>query len=480
MNHNKNVVVFTLVTTFTLLFYSFYAAFSHASFFDLNKISILSDVLKDDPDTVTSNLHADAFETKNDSLFLKKEQTDTPAVVVTKPKRGKHTVAPKAQFERSIYNYTLAKTLTNFNTDHSKPSLPELMHKLHALKQGKKRKIRIAWFGDSMIEGDLLSQTFRKRMQQFFGAYGVGFVPANSVTASFRSTVMHKWKGDWKEENFKTKQLSAPLFLSGHTYFTNDGVLSVKDLSFRDSTQSLEKCLICGPAPGGVINIVVNGKPRQYRADNHINRLILDSSTSHSIDIAIQNDKLPVYGVTIEPRSGIVVDNFSFRGITGLELSKLDTTALQLLESVNPYDLVILEYGANLMFRPNDVDYSWYKSHIIPVVKKLQKAMPNTEFLIISAADRAFRYDEKWKTAVGMDNLVKTQAELAYKDEAAFYNMYASMGGAGTIVNWADSSPSLANKDYIHPNFRGAEVLGNMLYEAFMKDYQKAAKGKEN
>jgi hypothetical protein len=34
----------------------------------------------------------------------------------------------------------------------------------------------------------------------------------------------------------------------------------------------------------------------------------------------------------------------------------------------------------------------------------------------------------------------------------------------------------LANKDYVHPNGRGAAKLGKFLYEAFLKDYNKYQK----
>lgn len=139
----------------------------------------------------------------------------------------------------------------------------------------------------------------------------------------------------------------------------------------------------------------------------------------------------------------------------------------------NDYDLVVMEYGANLMFRPDDKDYSWYEKKMEAVIRQLRKSMPRTEFLIISTADRAFRYNDVWQSAVGIDSLVKTQAELAFKNNTAFYNMYASMGGANTIVNWAAATPSLANKDYIHPNQRGAELLGKLLSEAFVKEYNK-------
>jgi lysophospholipase L1-like esterase len=448
------------VATFILFFYSALNAKYHLDILGLRKVSILSDV----------------FSERRDSVEIKSGPAgeNMPSIAVSEPEFKAESLVPG---DKALRRYKLSKTIISFNTDTSKPSLPFLMQKLIALKQGQKRKIRIGWFGDSMIEGDLLSQTFRKRIQQFFGNnYGVGFIPANSVTASFRNTASHKWKGDWKEENFKTKELSVPLYLSGHTYFTSNGELNIKDLSFKDTLQQLQKSIICGPVAGGNILLTINGQPKQFKVEKQVNRLLLDSSTSHNIEVEVKDSRLPVYGISLEPESGVVVDNFSFRGITGLELAKLDSSFLQTLETENEYDLVILEYGANLMFRPDDMDYSWYKKHIIPVVKKLQRAMPHTEFLIISTADRAFLYGDSWKTAVGIENLIKIQAEMACADDAAFYNMYLSMGGEGTIVKWADSTPSLANKDYIHPNFRGAEILGNMLYDAFIKDFYKAGR----
>ena len=65
------------------------------------------------------------------------------------------------------------------------------------------------------------------------------------------------------------------------------------------------------------------------------------------------------------------------------------------------------------------------------------------------------------------------QASLAFENNIGFYNLYQSMGGYGTIVSWANAEPALANKDYIHPNHRGAEILGRNLFEAILADYKK-------
>ena len=47
------------------------------------------------------------------------------------------------------------------------------------------------------------------------------------------------------------------------------------------------------------------------------------------------------------------------------------------------------------------------------------------------------------------------------------------MCGTNSIVDWAKQNPSLANKDYVHPNHRGAEILGTYLYEAILTELKK-------
>jgi lysophospholipase L1-like esterase len=459
MNHNRHVVLFTIITTCSLFAFSLYATLYPLPIQELNNMSICADLFTQ---PVTSS--PDSNDSKEDRQYA---TMSSNGIGVSDSLTSK---VPKV-----LAAYNTRNVITAFQPDTALPALPQLMQKLYALKQGKKAKVRIAWFGDSMIEGDFLTQTFRKRMQQYFGVVGVGFVPVTSVTAAFRTTVAHSWSGKWEEENFKTKNLTHDLFLSGHLYYTDNGQINLTDKTSKDSGVILEKILLCGQCDDKVV-VTVNGNPRTIEAPRKLNNIVLDESASKHISVAVANSKLPLYGISLEPNSGVVVDNFSFRGITGLELNKIDTGLLFALQQEHAYDLVILEYGANLMFRPNDKDYSWYQKHIIPVVKRLRVSMPNAEFLVISTADRAFKYGDSWQTAVGMNNLVKSQAELACQSGAAFYNMYQSMGGAGTMVQWADSNHALANKDYIHPNLRGSEVLGNLFFNSFMKDYYKASR----
>lgn len=367
--------------------------------------------------------------------------------------------------------YKKGHFITSFSRDTNRSSLNGLMQKLADLKAGKKKKVRIAYFGDSMIEGDLLTQTLRKLLQQYFGGSGVGFVPITSQVSKFRQSVTHDYSGGWQDESFKTGRTNK-LYFSGHLFRSNGDWVQMTDQTITDSTAVIEKSMICGNTPGPV-NISVNGGTFTINAQNLLNRVPLTTDKNRSIKVNVSNESLPVYGISFESPSGIFVDNFSFRGITGIELAAIDSVFMKAIAANNPYDLIVLQYGVNLLFRPNDKNFNWYAKAMLPIVKKFKNCFPSSDLMIVCTADRAFRYGGEYKSAVGIDSLIKIQATLAYETGSAFYNQFASMGGTNSIVDWAKRNPSLANKDYVHPNHRGAEVLGGYLYEAILNELKK-------
>ena len=57
------------------------------------------------------------------------------------------------------------------------------------------RHVRIAYFGDSFIEADILTADLREKLQQKYGGCGVGFVTITSMTSGYRPTVRHSFSG---------------------------------------------------------------------------------------------------------------------------------------------------------------------------------------------------------------------------------------------------------------------------------------------
>ena len=57
------------------------------------------------------------------------------------------------------------------------------------------RPVRIAYFGDSFIEADIMTGDLRTLLQQKFGGSGVGYVPIASTLSGYRPTVIHSFRG---------------------------------------------------------------------------------------------------------------------------------------------------------------------------------------------------------------------------------------------------------------------------------------------
>lgn len=448
MNANNRVLRFVVFAICIYLLASILASSLNWKWMPAKRINLISDITRKQPGDTPDSLN------NTDSLLL------LATAVSLKDKTKDFELFQKGHL------------ITDFNTDTNAVSLEKFVKKLHDLKSGKKQKIRIAFFGDSMIEGDLMTQTLRKLLQQMFGGFGVGFVPITSQVSKFRTTAMDNYSGGWQDQNFKTNGDQNRLFLSGHLFRSSGDWVQMKDQTIKDTAAVIEKSLLCGYVSSPV-KINVNNTPVSIQADQLFNRIVLDKSTATSIKLSVSNTQLPVYGISFESESGITLDNFSFRGITGIEYARIDSSFLKAINTENPYDLIIFQYGVNLLFRPNDKNFSWYARALMPVIHKMKNCFPESDFLLVSTADRAFRYGGQYRSAIGIDSLVKVQALMAYETGSGFYNQFESMGGTNSIVQWAAKNPSLANRDYVHPNFRGAEILGQYLFQAIMNDYNK-------
>jgi lysophospholipase L1-like esterase len=453
-NHNKKVLLFISLSFFSLLVASLFSGQLSLYWPLFSNVDILADIKsfpESTPIVSTRSVPTAGKSTQSDSLTALSADADS----------------------LSFNQYLLPGVITNFKSDTTRPALPQLMKKLEALQRGQKVKVRIAWFGDSLIEGDLITQTVRELLQDnFSGNHGVGFVPFKSITSGFRISAIARSSGTWADDNFKTRSYKEPLFLSGHVFYSPSGQLSLRDNTVKDSAQVLEKWLICGPVDSNTV-ITVNKSSLPIAASHRFNRILIDRSQKTSLNFTGPSKWMALYGVSCEPEYGVMIDNFSFRGISGFELGRFDEEFLDEISQSGIYDLIVIQYGVNVMFRAYDKNYDYYLKGMEPALKKLKQHFPHTEFLMVSCSDRAFRYGTEWKTAVGMDSLLKTQATLACKNGITFFNLYQTMGGSGTIVKWVEGPERLASKDYIHPSPRGAVVLGNLFYHAFMNDYHK-------
>ena len=441
MREERRVVHFIVWSTLCLFLASLLSLFVGISWTPLDRINLLSEVM-----------HPDS---QSPQLAQKGDKLDTATSLP----------APLRVFEQ----YHTPGRIIGFTADTNQYVLAKFLAKLHRLKTTKKGKVRIAFFGDSMIEGDLITQTLRQLLQTQFGGGGVGYVPITSIVAGYRQTVRAEYSRGWTDRNFKSNPGQLPLYLSGHAFQSQSDWARFTDATKADTSRMLEKILLYGAHDSA--SILVNDQIVSLSAEQPYNRIVLRTDASRVLQVTARSNTPTLYGISFEAPNGVVVDNFSSRGITGVELAKLSAKWLQTIQQQQPYDLIVFQYGVNLLFRPMDKDFQWYGKTMQPIIERFKQSFPTADILLVSTADRAFRYQGKVASAVGIDSLVRVQAKAAYDAKVAFYNQFATMGGTNSIVEWANRNPAWAGRDYVHPNSRGAAWLGETLYKALLREY---------
>ena len=135
---------------------------------------------------------------------------------------------------------------------------------------------------------------------------------------------------------------------------------------------------------------------------------------------------------------------------------------------LRPYDLIILQYGLNVVTK-NRKNYDSYQKGLLTAIERLKEGFPNACILLLSVGDRNYKTDTgDLRTMPGIKNLVRYQQSVSAQSGIAFWNMFEAMGGDGSMAKMVHAKPSMANYDYTHINFRGGKHLAGLLYETLI------------
>lgn len=348
------------------------------------------------------------------------------------------------------------------------------------------RPLRIAYFGDSFIEADILTGDLRAMLQQRFGGCGVGYVPITSKVYGFRPTVRHSFSG-W-ESHATTDSLHFDRSLqdiSNHYFKAHPGA-SVTLSGQKKYASRLDTCSVSTFYFLSVDSVYLtaqinNGKKVAYAlaGDSSLQAVsVRDKIGSVKWTVDKNTPSSVFYGVTMDSFDGIVLDNFSTRGSSGQQLAQIPLKILKQYNRLRTYDLIVLQYGLNVAFE-RGVNYTYYKNGMIPVINRLKAAFPQASILVIGVGDREYKTENgDLRTMPGVKNLIRYQQALAAETHVAFWNLYEAMGGEGSIVEMVESNPPMANYDYTHINFRGGKHIAKILFDTLMYGMEQYEKRK--
>jgi len=386
------------------------------------------------------------------------------------------SLPPLAYFDEAWFANDSVAIPDTANLEH----LRKFFVALNKLEKEEKKKVRISYWGDSMIEGDLITQTLRKKFQDKYGGNGVGFVPFISITAGFRRTIIHKYGGPWNYYSLvkNAKMKMGPFGINGE--FMTQGSDSTSKVLWASYTAPKGKAswnevlLFYGKGSGaGQAKIKVNGNTAQKRLLKDtaaVNTLIFSDTSIRSFTVRFDSlDTTILYGVSLESKEGVYIDNLSLRGNSGMAQTRMSSDVLKGFNAKLQPNLVVLHFGINVI-NASTMKYGWYESAMIRVVRHYQRCFPNASILLIGVADKGFKKGDEMVSDPAVYRVLKTQYKVAKKTGVAFWSLYGAMGGKGSMIEWADAEKPLANKDYTHLNFRGANYVGILLYDFLMKE----------
>jgi len=360
-------------------------------------------------------------------------------------------------------------------------NIGQLRYFFNALKNVKTKKVRIAHYGDSAIEGDLITADIRQNMQGKFGGKGVGFLSIVSKDIQFRTTTKQSFSNNWDFASlFTSNPKNYELGIAGTVAIPkgNAWVKYKTTRRYRTVKTFNEARLFYNDAKrnASITYSIDNkgSKSAKLKSGKSINQLIIQagySATQIKIDFP-QKGLGHFYGVSLEGGNGVYVDNLPLRGNTGTDLQLIPESVYRGFGKKMNYKLIILEFGLNAAssIRGN---FSWYEREMVKVIKELKKAFPTTSIILFSVHDKSKKKGSKFETDPVILKLIKAQKNIVRKTNVAFWNMWESMGGKNSMPNWVNANPPMAFKDYTHFNNQGAKLIAKMFSDALLKAYNK-------
>lgn len=342
----------------------------------------------------------------------------------------------------------------------------------------QKNKIRIAWYGDSFSDGDILVSDLRDTLQSLYGGNGVGFVPITSEIAGFRQSLIHSFSG-WNTYSILNNPGSARIGINGFGYVADSSnyVFYKGSKHFRHTVAFNTFNLFYSTPVAKQARIVVNQqKVMQVNLPASIvpARISVAPGTISQVKASLGRG-VTVYGASLEDETGIYIDNFAIKGNSGLGLQGIPEGNLAAFDSLLHYDLIVLQFGLNVAVAKAK-EFSNYEKGMAKLINRLKKAFPDTPILLLSVSDRSQRRQGQFATMPVIPVFIESQKKIASDNKLLFWNMFEAMGGENSMAGFANATPPLANKDYTHLNFAGGRKVGLAFARSFVHEVEKYQK----
>ncbi len=449
---------------------------------ELRRANVLSDLLTFSADDIHEDVELviDTEEYDIDLEHVEKQVEAVEAVnsAVESNFEWRDTTAKSAVSEKPKGAITLLKGVeVTPIEDYDSTELTSLS-KLYRKLLSPDSLVRIAVLGDSFIEADILTADLRESLQNQYGGCGAGFAPTHSTLMQYRSTIKTKASG-WNSYNVMQYRSTPEPYKSHYSVSgwvsrpSNEATTRWETSSVRDN---LDSCMCVRvhflALKDASVEISINDEQSRVfdiKGGDMLRQIELHQSNIRSVTMRVVSgeDGFIGYGAHFDGETGVVVDNYSVRSNNGQAMFWTSPAInAQIDKSLGGYDLVILQYGLNIM-QSGVNKYSSYSAQVEKMISFSQKCFPKATILVMGVSDRSMKKDGSYQPMSEAESLTAYQRQAAQNMGVCFWDTHSAMQSQGGMSRFVANG--WAAKDYTHINHGGGRQIAWALVDAVAK-----------
>ena len=383
-----------------------------------------------------------------------------------------------AQFNPVNYNkYPYINQDLNHLKIYGKKTWDKFFGKLDKQYENGNENLNIYHFGGSHIQADIWSNNLRENFQHSLPYNNAGrgfFFPFRLIKSNGSPIISSSCSGNWKGYRNSVNHHQGPFGLTGVRAELLD-TLSVINIWFKnpinqfDSFQEID-LFFEDSSDNYDINLIVDSTIliSSEKLEGHMKyklSMAIDSLSFSIIKKENIESKFSFFGFCFDNnKHGI---SYHSIGVNGASVpSYLRCVNLEKQLDLNPPDLVIFSIGINDAYE-NNFSKEFYSKNYDSLIQIIYSVNPETAILFTTNNDSYYhrKYPNK-----RVYEAKEVMVNLAESKKLALWDMFEIMGGLNSIQKW--QLDGLAKKDLLHLNYKGYNLIGDLLFEAIMEGYK--------
>lgn len=348
---------------------------------------------------------------------------------------------------------------------------------LRGLPSGQTRSLRVLHIGGSHVQAGIFSGKMRQNLSAFNGGKPVGrglVFPFSMMNTNGARDIQVTCQGSWQHTRCVEKSPSHTLGLAGAALTTSDTLASI----FLTLPSDVEQVTVLGSTHQNSLlyPILIEGNdtlcpPMSDELTGYDFLLSYPSRTCHIGFLGQQGGEFTLRGFLCDADGrGLIYSDSGINGASVPSWLKCDAFSDEL--SLLVPGLVIFAIGINdANVQPGEFDKERFRENYVQLIRCIRDVNPQCSFLFVTNNDCCLHVGRLRRPNPNTASVEEVFLDLAREYKGAVWNLYRVMGGMGSSSQWLKAG--LMQKDRVHFTSRGYQMLGNLLYNALVTDYQK-------